>query len=398
MPRKSSHSPRPSRPGRRISVTFLAAVLFIVLAGGMADYSAVPSFPRAAGASELEESQAALTSAKEELAALQARLDRLAADYAEAEHDLHETRDEMERIQQRITETEGDLDLMQSRLEERVRSIYMYGDTDTLALLETLLTEETSVTNLLNRLKLLSRVLQEDKDIFAQADRHLTRLEELQEDLRDREQEEDQRVAQLNRSNENALAELEESKEGYAALTERVRRLEEEERQRREEARKRAEEESRRQAAQQESPRQAASSPAGEGWVFPINGPNSFIDSWGYARSGGRSHEGTDIMTPRNTPILAVVSGTVSRASSADNGLGGRTIWLRGSDGNSYYYAHLESIASGIRSGTRVSAGQVIGYAGNSGNARGGETHLHFEIRPGGGGPVNPYPTLIKYR
>lgn len=373
----------------------------------MIDYSPAPFFPRAAGASELEESQAALTSAREELAALQARLDRLAADYAEAEHDLHETRDEMERIQQRITETEGDLDLMQSRLEERVRSIYMYGDTDTLALLETLLTEETSITNLLNRLKLLSRVLQEDKDIFAQADRHLTRLEELQEDLRDREQEEDQRVAQLNKSNESALAELEESKESYAALTERVRRLEEEERQRREEARKRAEEESRRQAAQEDSrpqatqedsPRQAASSPAGEGWVFPIKGPNSFIDSWGYARSGGRSHQGTDIMTPRNTPIVAVVSGTVSRASSADNGLGGRTIWLRGSDGNSYYYAHLESIASGIRSGTRVSAGQVIGYAGNSGNARGGETHLHFEIRPGGGGPVNPYPTLIKYR
>jgi len=393
-------------------------VLFIILAGGMAGYSPAPLFPDAAGASELEEGQAALSHAKKELASLQERLDRLAADYAEAERDLHETQDEIEKTQQRITETEGNLDLLQTRLQDRVRRIYMYGDTGALALLETLLTEEASLSSTVNRLKLLSRVLHADKDIFTQANRHLMCLEELRADLKNRGQEEDERLAELNRSNENALAELEESKDSYYALTERVHRLEEEERRRREEARRRAEEEARRRAEQEETPRHAASSsdergstvsrssdtseertaPTGGNWVFPINGPNSFIDSWGYARSGGRSHEGTDIMTPRNTPVVAVVSGTVSRAQSTDNGLGGRTIWLRGGDGNSYYYAHLESIASGVRSGTRVSAGQVIGYAGNSGNARGGETHLHFEIRTDGGGPVNPYPTLIKYR
>ncbi len=103
-------------------------------------------------------------------------------------------------------------------------------------------------------------------------------------------------------------------------------------------------------------------------------------------------------MTARNTPLVAVVDGVIRSTSPTDSGLGGITIWLKGDNGNTYYYAHLSSIKSGIKSGVRVTAGQVIGYAGNTGNASGGAVHLHFEIHPGGGAAVDPYPTLIKYR
>ena len=129
-------------------------------------------------------------------------------------------------------------------------------------------------------------------------------------------------------------------------------------------------------------------------WVFPVQGWYSYVDSFGAPRSGGRTHKGTDIMCEKNTPLVAVVSGVILRAHNVDSGLGGISITMRGNDGNVYYYAHLTSIREGIAAGVHVTAGEVIGYAGNTGNAAGGPVHLHFEIRPGGGAAVDPYPIL----
>ena len=126
-------------------------------------------------------------------------------------------------------------------------------------------------------------------------------------------------------------------------------------------------------------------------WVCPVQGPRSFSNDWGQPRSGGRRHQGTDILAPRGTPVVASVSGTVRGHNSS---LGGISYYLQGDDGNVYFGTHLDSL-SGVSG--RVSAGTVIGRVGNSGNASGGPPHLHFEIHPGGGGPVNPYPTLAKY-
>ena len=130
------------------------------------------------------------------------------------------------------------------------------------------------------------------------------------------------------------------------------------------------------------------------GFVFPVSGPNSYVDSWGAGRSGGRRHKGTDIMATTGTPVVACVSGTIQRTSPYDRGLGGITIYLDGDDGNTYYYAHLNGISSGIGSGARVEAGQVIGSVGSSGNASASAPHLHFEIHRSGGSAINPYATL----
>jgi murein DD-endopeptidase MepM/ murein hydrolase activator NlpD len=125
--------------------------------------------------------------------------------------------------------------------------------------------------------------------------------------------------------------------------------------------------------------------------MCPVQGPRAFSNDWGQPRSGGRRHQGTDILSPRGTPIVANVSGTVRPHNS---GLGGISYYLRGDDGNTYFGTHLDSL-SGVSG--RVAQGTVIGRVGNTGNARGGPPHLHFEIHPGGGGPVNPYPTLARY-
>jgi murein DD-endopeptidase MepM/ murein hydrolase activator NlpD len=122
-----------------------------------------------------------------------------------------------------------------------------------------------------------------------------------------------------------------------------------------------------------------------------VQGAVAFTNDWGQPRSGGRRHEGTDMLAPRGTPVVANVAGTVR---PHDSGLGGISYYLSGRDGNTYFGTHLDRL-SGVSG--QASAGTVVGYVGNSGNARGGPTHLHFEIHPGGGGPVNPYPTLVRY-
>ncbi len=121
--------------------------------------------------------------------------------------------------------------------------------------------------------------------------------------------------------------------------------------------------------------------------VCPMPG-SAYGDTWGAARSGGRRHEGVDMIAPRGLPIYAVIGGVVTFKS---NRLGGNAVSLVGDNGNRYYYAHLDSYVGGSR---RVFQGELIGYNGDTGNAKFSTPHLHFQVHPGGGQAVNPYPTV----
>jgi murein DD-endopeptidase MepM/ murein hydrolase activator NlpD len=120
--------------------------------------------------------------------------------------------------------------------------------------------------------------------------------------------------------------------------------------------------------------------------ICPMPG-SAYGDSWGAPRSGGRRHEGVDMLAPAGTPMYAVVSGTVR---FSQNRLGGNAVSLVGDNGNRYYYAHLSRYEGESR---RVTQGEVIGYNGDTGNAT-GIPHLHFEVHPGGGLAVNPTPSV----
>lgn len=138
--------------------------------------------------------------------------------------------------------------------------------------------------------------------------------------------------------------------------------------------------------------RQRRVSRSGQQGVYacPIAQPFHFRDSWGAPRSGGRRHKGVDIFGPMGADVYAITHGTILRHSSSR--LGGIGLYLQGDDGNQYYYAHLQEILPGYGPGRRVEAGELIALNGSTGNATVSAPHIHFEIRPGGGPQVNPYP------
>ncbi len=146
--------------------------------------------------------------------------------------------------------------------------------------------------------------------------------------------------------------------------------------------------------------------------VFPVVGPVSYQNDFGDPR-GGLSHQGNDIMAVKKSFAVAAEDGKVTfwtRSSSA-----GCMLYLYGRSGTMYEYIHLNNdltqkndnrgkcvagtaYAKGLKNGARVKAGQPIGFVGDSGDANGIASHLHFEVHPGGGRAVSPYPYLKRSR
>ena len=129
---------------------------------------------------------------------------------------------------------------------------------------------------------------------------------------------------------------------------------------------------------------------------FPVGGPARYSDDWLDPRNNPcpHLHMGTDIFAARGTPVRAPADGVVRFSTES---VGGLSAYVRGSDGTIYYMTHLDRFPTDIASGARVRQGQTVGFVGNTGNAEGGAHHVHFQLHPGGGAPVNPKPFLDKW-
>jgi peptidoglycan LD-endopeptidase LytH len=268
-----------------------------------------------------------------------------------------------------IDRLEDELAAIQKNLNDRVAAAFMSSGSRSIGAVLT----SDSIQDAADRLQYTQSVVQGDADLATQV---AVTTEELRR--------EEARLQRAAREEARAAADLETQKD---RIDERVQRLNDVV----------AELEAELEAEQQRALNLGGTSSGGGGGAVPnisitgtgaiqtcpVAGPNSFVDSFGDPRSGGRTHEGIDLIAAYGTPVVAVAPGTTSTAGS----IGGLGMVVQHGNGDWTFYAHL----SGYGAQGSVSAGTVIGYVG-PGN---GVNHLHFEYHPAGGAAVNPYAALV---
>jgi len=300
---------------------------------------------------------------QERIKALQEDVEKAGEAYSDAYWQLDKTRADMAEVDRRISDSEARLSEVNQRLSERAVEMYRSGGADYMAVLFS----ADDFDEMLLRLEYVQRVSQQDADIISDVKTVQLELDAQRAELAALEEAQAEEAEALKKEADRIERELKAQQDEYDKLKKELAAA----------------------IAREKARTGTTTAKAGpNGMVFPVRGPNYYNDTWGAARSGGRTHKGTDIMASTGTPCVAVLSGTVR---SKSNSLGGKTIWLTADNGWAFYYAHLDSYA--VTSG-RVTAGQVIGYVGSTGNASASAPHLHFEIHPNGGAAVNPYPYL----
>jgi len=304
---------------------------------------------------------AGLQDARDRAAGLASDLDRAAARYEEAWAAVEAATFELVELERRSAELAEDIQAVDARLASRARDLFMHGATTSFELL----LGQGGPADAIERAGLTSVLQQRDTASLedAEAARLALRQTVALTELRRAELAELEAQAELAR--EAVARELESTQR-------RVRGLE------------------------ALAARQRLISNARQSGVYSCIMDRrvvSFRDTWGAPRSGGRRHQGTDVMAPFNVPVYAFTNGVVVRRSNSR--LGGLGLYLRGDDGATYFYAHLNGYTAAAVAGRRVVAGEQLGFNGYTGNASRSAPHVHFERQPAGGAKQNPFPYLV---
>ncbi len=299
--------------------------------------------------------QSDLDSAKARLAAAQARLDQATAAWQAAEARLFRTQDELT-----ATRAERDrllrlIDRIQLRFQRRAVLAFETGPAGTLDLL----LSSNSFAEFSDRIEFLGSMAQADSDLVVENRVTTEQLRRTEQHLADLSKQQATQAQQLRASQQAISADVSD----LQAEVERIRKQ--------------------MQLAAVLGLRTIPGAPIS---TCPVQGPNSFVDSFGWPRSGGRVHEGIDMIAPYGTPVVAVQPGN---AVQNPNTLGGLAVIVYGPGGDWTYYAHLSSYGA---TGS-VGVGTVIGHVGSTGDTS--VNHLHFEYHPGGGAAVDPYLALL---
>ncbi len=308
--------------------------------------------------------QERLDRARREVGQVKNDLERIAAGFAQADAEQHHAEHRVAETDAAITETKGDISELQGKLKERVRHAYRQRGVGFFQLL----LEAKSFRDFNLRLMSLQRQTLADEDLILQLRKKRAELDAQERQFAAQKQVAAQRKDTYASQGRQATITLQQANALAARLKDQL---------------------TREQVARLFSISRTTGGRVIPLGACPVEQPNIVTNSFGAPRGGGsRRHQGNDIMANHGVGIYAVNGGTITRTGSG--GLGGLSVYLW--DGSTeYYYAHLSSIS--VRGG-KVSAGQRIGSNGDTGNASGGPPHLHFEIHPGGGGAIDPYPSL----
>jgi murein DD-endopeptidase MepM/ murein hydrolase activator NlpD len=337
---------------RGMSVSFAACLLML---SALSVYTAP--------AATLAEKQAEAQRIQQQLDAMKKDSERLASEYSASLNELESIRFVLAENRHKLEKAQEEYQNARRVLQSRLRSMYMLGDINAVEVL----LESSSVGDLLSRYEFLRYLSEQDIDVFKQIRSLRSEIALRQRELEDQERRQGQALAGLHQKQLELQNSLAAQQKLLDSVNAEIKTL-----------------------LDQMTPTSGGGGSGGNyvigSFVFPVRGPHTFTNDW-HAPRTGHLHQGCDVFASTGTPCVAVVSGT---ASTGEGKNAGYYIRLSGDDGNVYYYMHLDRFG---QTG-RVAAGTVIGYVGDTGNAKGGPPHLHFEIHPGGGAAINPYPIL----
>ena len=343
----------PAVPRGRFSTAARVGSAAVLLA-----LSSVPMFTgRAAGEESLSDLRARMSSLQAQLDAATRKISSLEARHHELEHSMSDAERKIEEIKERN-------ERLEKAAVKRANILYRSGGTG----MVDVLFGASDFGELSDRAEILSQISLNDADVFVELNRSKAELSRLVGDLAAQDEELKATNAALREAGGDLQSEFQAVSGEYQALQEELTAV-----------------------APAAAPA-VASQPSAPvrlsgGMACPVNGPVSFVDSWGAPRSG-HTHQGVDMMAGYGTPVVAITSGTITLSSYG--GSAGYWQILSGDDGNAYWYMHNQS---NIINGGHVSSGQQIATVGDTGNAE-GTPHLHFEFHPGGGSAVNPTPLV----
>lgn len=354
--------------------------------------------PALTASARLQITQEDITAADANRRQVGADLEAATIEYDTAVNRLYDLEETLTALGIELGDLEREVAIARVAAQQIATQRYIYADSGQSALFES-----ASIDDMSLRSSYLGRLSQEGSDVIARMYGLQGNYQEQQQRLAQAVEQQEATNIELEAMANDIMGQLEDANQQYNDIVAAYEKQEADRRAREEAERKAREaEEARRQAALATATTTTTAAPTttetttppppSGSMVCPVNGAVSFTDTWGASRSGGRSHKGVDMLAARGTPLVAIESGTIKKMGNG--GLGGITVYLTGNSGDQYYYAHLDGWADGLTTGQSVTVGDLIGYVGNSGNARYTVAHLHFEYHPGGGSAVNPTPLV----